>query len=275
MNAHWNEARAKPASREDRAANARDPGPLPADRGPARPRRGWLRRLAAALIAAPLLAGLAGACAAQPRPAGADGPILRLEAQTTREVLEDTAFAVFFVEREGPQPGPLQSAVNAVLEAALADLRSDRALQVRSGGYTTYPRYSREGRIDSWRVRAELVADSGDVAAISRASATLSGRMNVASIGFRLSPQKRAETEKELTGEAAERFYDKARAAARALGFADIELIEANFNTGAPPQPMPMARAMAASAPDAAPVPLEPGRTQVTVTFSGAVRLRR
>ena len=71
--------------------------------------------------------------------------------------------------------------------------------------------------------------------------------------------------------EAGERFYEKARSAARALGYTNVELIEANFNTGSPSQPIPLARAMAST--DA--VPLEPGRTQVSVTFSGAVRLLR
>lgn len=249
----------------DAITNARN---APASRATA------LRRRALAPVAALLLSAASGICAAQDRAPDA-APILRLEAQASREVVEDGAYAVFFVEREGPQPGALQSEVNRVLESALADLRSDAALQVRSGGYATHPRYTREGRVDAWRVRAELIADSSEIAAISRATATLSGRMNVGSIGFRLSPEKRAETERALTGEAAERFYDRARAAARALGFADIELVEATFATGAPGHPAPLPRAMAASVADAAPVPLQPGRTQVSVTFSGAVRLRR
>lgn len=228
-------------------------------------------RIVRALLAACALLAAAPALA-QPRTA--DAPVLRLEAQASREVAEDTAIAVFFVEREGPQPAPLQAAANAVLEAAIAELKADRALQVRSGGYGTHPRYSREGRIDSWRVRAELVVESDDIAAVSRAAATLSGRMSVASIGFRLSDARRAQTERALTAEAAERFHEKARAAARALGFADIELVEANFNTGAPSQPL-LARTMAAPAAEASPVPLEPGRAKVTVGFSGVFRLRR
>ncbi len=220
----------------------------------------------AALLAAP----------AQAHTGEGSGPILRLEAQASREVADDTAYAVFFVEREGPEPAQPQSAVNAVLQSALAALKSDDALRVRSGNYTTHPRYSRDGRVDTWRVRAELVAETSDPAAISRASTTLSGRMAVSSIGFRLSAERRAQTEKALTAEAAETFYDKARNAARALGFGGIELIEANFGAGMPPQPMPLARAMAAGAApaDAVPMPVEPGRSVVTVTFSGAVRLR-
>lgn len=231
--------------------------------------------LGAAIACAVLSAAPANA-PAQVRVQEVSGPVLRLDAQTSREVVDDTAYAVFFVEREGPKPAAQQSEVNAVLQSALATLKSDGALRVRTGNYTTFPRYSRDGRIDAWRVRAELVAESGDPAAISRASVALSGRMSIASIGFRLSPELRQRTEKELTGEAAANFYDRARGAARALGFGDIELVEANFGTGSPSHPVPLARAMAGAAPpaDAAPVPMEPGRSTVTVTFSGTVRLR-
>ena len=252
------------------------------DASPSGAVRAWFedragRVAAVALLHSAALMAAAPLANAQVRTAEVSGPILRLDAQTTREVVDDTAYAVFFVEREGPQPAAQQSAVNAVLQSALAALKSDDALRVRTGNYSTYPRYSRDGRIDTWRVRAELVAEASDPAAISRASVTLTGRMNVASIGFRLSAERRRQTEKELTGEAAANFYDKARGAARALGFGDIELVEANYSTGAPPQPVPLARAMAAGAAPAAeavPLPMEPGRSVVTVTFSGTVRLR-
>jgi len=226
--------------------------------------------LAALLTLAPLPAS------AQPHTADAGAPLLRIEAQAQRDVTDDTAVAVFVVERDGPQPAPLQSAVNGVLQSALAELRRDPALQVRSGAYATQPRYNREGRIEGWRVRAELVAESAEAAAISNATTALSGRMNVASIGFRLSHARRAETESTLTGEAATRFYEKARAVARALGFADVELVEASFGTGGAPMPrVAMAAARGGAAAEAAPVPLEPGTSQVAVTLSGTLRLRR
>ena len=233
-------------------------------------------RLAAALIAATVLPCAAPTpAAASDAPPAPTAPLLRLEASASREVSDDTAFAVFRIEQEGPQPGPLQSAVNRVLESALADLKRDAALVLRSGAYNTYPRHARDGRIDGWRVRAELVAESTEVAAISRATATLSGRMQVGSIGFRLSESARNRVEREITAEAAQNFRDKARAAALALGYAGAELVEANYNTASPPMPVAMARARADLAAEAVAVPLEPGRSRVTVTFSGAFRLTR
>ena len=202
-------------------------------------------------------------------------PLLRLEAQAQRDVTDDIAMAVLFIERAGPQPAPLQSAVNAVLREALAELRRDTALQVRSGNYLTQPRYGRDGRIEAWRVRGELVVESADIAAVSRATGQLAGRLDTASIGFRLSPASRSEAEKALTKEAADRFHEKARDAALALGFAGFDLLEASLNTGGLQFPAPMPRGVAMAASAGEPVPVEPGRSQVSVTFNGLVRLRR
>ncbi len=234
-------------------------------------RHGAARRAA---IALPLALAATLAQAAEPASVP-QGPLLRLDAQAQREVTEDIAVAVFFVERDGPQPAPLQAAVNPVLESALADLKRQPALQVRSGRYSTQPRYGREGRIEGWRVRAELIAESQDITAVSQATATMAGRMNVASISFRLSDARRQETERELTGEAAAQFYAKARAAATALGFDDVELVEANLaSSGHAPMPvMRAAMAKDAMAAEAAPVPIEPGRSQVSVGFNGTLRL--
>lgn len=250
------------------------------------------RKNAPATIAAPhraarsaawrqVLAGLAASAALSISPAAAEqapaGPLLRVDAQSQREVTDDIAVAVFFVERDGPEPSALQAAVNPVLQSALTELKRDPALQVRSGRYLTQPRYGREGRIEGWRVRGELIAESGDVAAVSKATSTLAGKMNVGSIGFRLSAAQRERIENELTGEAAALFQEKARAAARALGYDGIELVEANLSSSGNPGVPMMRAAMAGDAmrAEASPVPLEPGRSQVSVGFNGSFRLIR
>ena len=225
--------------------------------------------------ASPPAAGAAHVAGGAAHPGVRGGPTLRLEAQAVREVTDDMVTATLFLERDGPQPAPLQSGVNAVLQTALADLKADPLLQVRSGGYSTRPRYARDGRIDGWKVRADVVVESADAAAVSRAVTQVAGRLSVGGIGFRLSNERRVQTENDLTAEAAARFQDKARLAAKALGYAGVELVDVGLNTGMPPAPPIHARAMAMAvqAEAAVPVPIEPGRSQVSVTFSGTVRL--
>ena len=75
--------------------------------------------------------------------------------------------------------------------------------------------------------------------------------------------------------EAAERFYENAREAARALGFRDVELIEANYNERQSARPVPMARTALSAAAEMPSVPMQPGQTTATVSFSGTLRLKR
>lgn len=75
--------------------------------------------------------------------------------------------------------------------------------------------------------------------------------------------------------EAAERFYEHAREAARALSFGDVELIEASYNQSQSARPVPMARTALSAAAEMPTVPMQPGQTTVTVSFSGSLRLKR
>jgi predicted secreted protein len=112
---------------------------------------------------------------------------------------------------------------------------------------------------------------------VSKATSKLAGKMTVGSIGFRLSDEQRARAARERTGEAAAQFQEKARAAARALGYGDIELVEANLSSSGNPGVPMMRAAMSKDAmgAEAAPVPLEPGRSQVSVGFNGSFKLLR
>ncbi len=203
-------------------------------------------------------------------------PILRLDAEASREIDQDSAIAVFFIEREGPKAAQIQSEINATISDVIKALKGDPQLKVRSGTYRTYPRHSRDGKIQSWSTRAEVIVESTDIEAVSRATTTAAASMNVGSISFALSSARRKEVEQALMQEAAENFHARARNAAKALGFSSVELIEASYNKPSMP-PIPLARTMAVSASlnSAAPaVPMHAGQSTVTVSFSGSFRLK-
>ena len=115
-------------------------------------------------------------------------------------------------------------------------------------------------------------AESADMDAISQASEKLADRMPLASLGFSLSKAAQASVEQGLMQEAADLFYKKARDAAKALGYVDVELIEVQYNSVGQSRFQP--RAMSARM-EAASLPIEPGKAGVTVSFGGRVRLKR
>lgn len=201
------------------------------------------------------------------------GPVLSISAQASTEVQQDQVTATYVMELQGDKPGPIQAHANKVLAAVLAELKSDARLQVSSGSYNTYPHNDRDGKVVGWRVRAELRAQSADFEAVSQASDKVTERMPLSSLYFSLSTPARERVERNLMKEAADRFYEKARDAAKALGFREVELIDIRYNQAGPVAPMP--RGFSAARMEAASLPIEPGQARVSATFSGTVRLVR
>jgi predicted secreted protein len=224
------------------------------------------RRLGAAAIAC---AVLALACAA-----ASAGPVLSLEARARATVANDEMVVTLGVQRDGPQVGPLNEAVVAQLNAALAEARRVDGVQARLGSVWTQPVTHRDGRPQGWRVGGEVVLESTRIDALSRLGGQLAERMQLSGVQFRLSRAARAREEKRLVAEAARAFRERAAEAATAFGFAGYELKELSLRTAgdSPPRPMAMARGGMEAA--SAPLPAEGGDSDVVVTVGGSVELK-
>lgn len=206
--------------------------------------------------------------------------VLQLSAMGTVEVQQDLLTLNLHAVREGTDPAVVQSQLKAALDAALAEAKKAAQpgqLDVRTGNFSLYPRYGRDGRTTGWNGTAELVLEGRDFARITQAAARIS-TMTMAGVGFGLSREQRAKVEGDAQTQAIERFKAKAEELAKGFGFSGYTLreVSVNANNGggfmrsmAPMAPM----AMQAKAADA-PMPVEPGKSNVTVTVSGSVQLR-
>jgi len=95
-------------------------------------------------------------------------------------------------------------------------------------------------------------------------------------VSFGLSREQRARVEGEAQAQAIERFKGKAAELAKAFGFSGYTLREVSVNASEPgftPR-MRMAAQDAAVASKESAVPVEPGKSAVTVNVSGSVQLR-
>jgi predicted secreted protein len=234
------------------------------------------------------LAGLAAGLAAPPSAAQTLPPpqnVVSLSASASREVAMDWLTVVFSTTREGPDAAGVQAQLKQALDAALAEARkaaqaaqTARAgeLTVRTGGFSLHPRYAARGGITGWQGSTELVVEGRDGTAIAQ----LTGRIQTLSIGrvqWTLSREAREKLEGEVQAQAIANFRDRADATARSFGFAGYTLREVNVSGGeAPGMPAPMMRVQSAraGAPEEA-LPVEAGKTLVSVTVSGSVQLTR
>ena len=201
--------------------------------------------------------------------------VVTLEASATSDVPSDTLTATLFTEEQGPDPGQLAAKVNARIDEALAKAKAEPKVEARSGNYQTNAIYDRANQITGWRIRAEIVLESRDFKAIGALAGALQPALKLSSMTFSLSRGARETTEAKLTTEALARFQEKARAIAKALGFPGHALGQIAVRAEGPVH-VPMFRTAAMGMSEGAvagPVPIEAGKSAVTVFVSGSVVL--
>jgi len=204
--------------------------------------------------------------------------VLQLQTSGTVEVQQDLLQVRLTTARDGTDPAGVQGQLKTALDAALAEARKTaqpEQMDLRTGNFAIYPRNNREGKITGWTGTAELVLEGRDFARITQAAGRIQ-TMTLGGVSFGLSREQRTKVEGDAQAQAIERFKAKAADLAKAFGFGGYTLREVAVNASDPgfqPRMRMMAQdAKAASAESA--VPVEPGKSAVTVTVSGSVQLR-
>jgi predicted secreted protein len=229
----------------------------------------WLY-LAASLALTLTLAGTA--LAAEPTPRY---NTIELQADAQREVANDTLSASLYVELNDANPAALANAINKAANEALRLAKEYKSVRVRLGNNQTYPVYAKGNVLQGWRGRAETRIESRDFEAASGLIGKLQAGMQLGSLSFSVSPEARRQAENELIAEAIGAFKARAEIVRGALAGRGYKIARLNVNSGSstPPPRFPMARALAAGAPEVAAPNLEGGVSLVTVTVGGAIEV--
>ena len=204
--------------------------------------------------------------------------VVQLSASGSVEVQQDLLSISMNTTREAPDAGTVQNQLKVALDAALAEAKKSAQtgqLDVRTGNFSLYPRYARDGKINGWQGTAEMVLEGRDFARIS----TVAGKVQTLTMGnvvFSLSREQRTKVEGEAQSIAIDRFKAKAADIAKGFGFGGYTLREVSVNAndqGFVPRPRMMAMEAKAASSDA-PVPVEAGKSTVLVTVAGSVQLK-
>jgi predicted secreted protein len=202
--------------------------------------------------------------------------VVSLTASASIDVARDVLTVTFAATREGADAGAVQNQLKQAVDAALAEARKvakPEQIDVRTGNFSLYPRYSPKGGINGWQGSAELVVEGKDLQGIAQ----LTGRvqtMTIQRVGYSLSKQARDKVEADVTAQAIAQFRIKAEAASKQFGFAAYSIREVSVQTNEPPGAVPMMRMQAARAEAAdAALPVEAGKAAVSATVSGSVQM--
>jgi predicted secreted protein len=184
------------------------------------------------MASAPLTMALLALLVVDAQAGDAPDPMHRVSFQVerSREVANDRMQAVVGITDEDADSSRLADRINATMTKALATAKRATAVKVKSGGYSTHPIHEK-GKLRRWRASQDLILESGDVEAVSKLVGTLQSELQLRSINFSVSPERRSEVEDELVAEVLEAFRKRAEIVRQSLGARSYEIVQISINT--------------------------------------------
>ncbi len=204
--------------------------------------------------------------------------IVQLSANAAVEVQQDILTISMSTTREASDANAVQTQLKTALDSALTEAKKisqPGQLDVRTGNFSLYPRYGKDGKINGWQGTTELVLEGRDFAKISAAAGKIQ-TLTVGNVAFSLSREQRTKVETEAQHIAIDRFRAKAGDIAKSFGMGNYIVREVTVSAGDqgyPPRPRMAEMSMKMASADA-PVPDEAGKSTVAVTVSGSVQLK-
>jgi predicted secreted protein len=205
--------------------------------------------------------------------------IVSLQSSGSVEVQQDLLMISMNTTKDGADAAAVQTLLKTALDAALSEAKKvaqPGQLDIRTGSFSMYPRYSRDGKINGWQGTTELVLEGRDFARISATAGKINS-LTLGQVSFGLSREARAKVEGEAQQQAIDRFKTKAAEISKNFGFGGYSIREVSVNANdqgfAPPRGRMVAMEAKSMASDA-PVPIEAGRSTVVVTVNGSVQMK-
>jgi predicted secreted protein len=198
-------------------------------------------------------------------------PVITITASASNEVANDHMLALMRAEVDNADAAQAANIVNTRITRALSQAKAVNGVEARTMGYSSY-QISEPNRPMRWRVAQTLALESRDFVALSALVSKLQGGegLLLSGLSFSVSPDARHAAEDALTVQAIKNWQQRAQVAARAFGGTDYRTGRVTIQTNdyGRPQPMFKAGGVAAAA-SVAPVSVEGGTSEVTVTVSG------
>lgn len=201
------------------------------------------------------------------------GTLVDISAEAMQEAPNDLAQATVFAEASGLAPKALAAQVNGQMAEAANTAKAYPRVKSRSGATFTHPNYGKNGRIDSWRMRSELVLESGDTEALSELLGKLQEKLGVANVQFLPKPDTRKSAEDQAIQAAIAAFQARAQLVAKTMG-KSYKIKQMSINSAAQGRPPVLQYRKASSIlSEAAPMPMEAGESQIQVHINGQIEL--
>ena len=118
--------------------------------------------------------------------------IVQLSANAAVEVQQDILTINMSTTREAADANLVQTQLKTALDTALTEAKKSAQagqLDVRTGNFSLYPRYGKDGKINGWQGSTELVLEGRDFAKISATTGKIQ-TLTIANVAFSLSREQ-------------------------------------------------------------------------------------
>jgi len=198
---------------------------------------------------------------------------VEFQVERSREVANDLITALMRVTHDDLDPARLAQRVNSDIHWATELARKQQGVEIASGAYYTSPIREKE-RISGWTASQELVLTGRDTAQLSQLVASLQERLQLGSMQFSVSSERRRSVEDELIAEALSAYRKRAELIERELTATSHELVYLSVNAGGAVPPAPIRFSEAAYSAKVAEPSLEAGTSTLSVAVSATIELR-
>lgn len=188
------------------------------------------------------------------------------------EIANDRLVVIMSAQAEGADAATPADEVNRMMDWAMSMLKDLPEVKVQTLDYRSNAIHDKQ-TIRGWRVKQSLRMEGSDNRLLGDLVGMLQGQLQVQSIGYQVSDERRRERLQGLTREALERFQARARHIAESLGRDGYRIVRIHIRDGQQ-VPVPVARGMLAEASTAvASARLEAGTQQMSVSVNGEIEL--
>ena len=199
---------------------------------------------------------------------------VRLQSQQTEAVSNDTMHVSMNTYAEMQDPAKLAAKINNDMEWALQQAKQVPGVKINTGSYQTWP-ITRKEVTTGWRGQQDLVLESADTETLSRLVGQLQDRLQIKSMNFTVSDEKRTGVENRLIDAALDAFKQRARIIGNNLKASGFRIVEINVNSSTQRPPMLRQARMASMSMEASDaVAVEGGESDVSVTVNGTIELK-
>lgn len=198
--------------------------------------------------------------------------IISLDAGQSKQVTNDVMVVIMQAATQKNSAAEAGRSVNEMMEWADGIIKNDPSVQHRTMNYQTHPVYQNK-TIAGWSVNQQLRLQSEDLDSLTNTVGSLQQQLQVASMHFEVSPERRKQEIDHLVAMALDAFRSKAILITQTLKAQDYRIVNLSIRDNAGQAPYRggvQMEAMAARAP--APV-VEAGDSKVQVTVQGKIQL--